>query len=134
EREKYVRAPLVPGARQRFFELMKAAQRHIGQKLVAIAEMPVRRGGTDTRPSRRLRKGEAGRPLLRDQFKRGAQQCFLEIAVVVAARAFLLVLGPAHVNSIYMRPDLASMLTVDADKGIRIKPGGPAASPAEDRQ
>ena len=89
---------------------MKAAQRHARQQFVAVAEVPVRRRRTDPRPARGLGKGEAGRPFLRDQLQRGTQQCFLQIAVVVAARGFFLFLGPSHVNAIYMSPAGSSMM------------------------
>ena len=75
--------------RQRRLELLEAAQRDVGEKLVAVAEMAIGRGRTDARPARRLGKGETRRPLLRDQFQRGAQQRFFQIAVVIAARAVL---------------------------------------------
>ena len=97
--------PAFQRALQRGFELLKAAQRDARHQLVTVAKMPVRRRGTDPRPPRRLGKGKAGRPLLRDQFQSGADERLLEIAVVIAARAFLLVLRPAHVNSLYMSPD-----------------------------
>ena len=87
ERGERVRAAVVPGPRQRRLELLEAAQRDAGQKLVAVAEMPIRRRRAHAGPARRFGKGEAGRPLLRDQFERGAKQRFFQIAVVIAARA-----------------------------------------------
>ena len=47
----------------------------------------------------RVGKGEAGRALFPDQVERGLQQCFLEIAMMIAALgAALLFLAPVHVK------------------------------------
>src|SRR5262249_45905311 len=99
---------VVPGARQRNLELLEAAPRDVGQKLVAIAEMPVRRGRAHARPTRPLGKGEAGRALLRDQLERRAHQGLLEVAVVIAA--LTAVRFPAHVSDLYIDSDAASTL------------------------
>jgi len=82
-----VGAAVVPGAREHCFELVEAAPRHIAHELVAIAEMPVGRRRADPGPARRLSEGEAGGPLLRDQFQRRVNQGLFQVAVVVAARA-----------------------------------------------
>ena len=93
---------VVPGARQRRFELLEAAPRDIGQQLVAVAEMAVGRRRADAGPARGLGEGEARRALLGDQFQRRADQRLLEIAVVVAARTRrAAVFGPAHVKSLH---------------------------------
>src|ERR1700681_384469 len=63
--------------------------------------MSIGRGGTNSGRARRLRKGKARRPFPGDQLERGADQRFLEIAVVIAA----LTPGvprPAHVKGLYM--------------------------------
>jgi hypothetical protein len=67
---------------------LEAAKRDAPQKLVTVAEMAIGRCWTHSRPARRLGERKAGRALLRNQFERGAQQRFLEIPVVIAARAF----------------------------------------------
>src|SRR5262249_56678979 len=87
----------------------EAALRHIGHELVAIAEMPVGRRRTDPGPARRLSEGEAGGPLLRNQFQRRVNQGLFQIAVVVAARARPSALpGPAHVKRVYLDSVAAS--------------------------
>src|SRR4029453_8388655 len=101
----------------------EAAPRHVGHELVAVAEVPVGRRRTDPGPARRLRKGEAGGPLLRDQFQRRVDQGFFQVAVVVAARARPSALpGPAHVKSVYMTRG-----------GPSISAHGPTLAPVNDR-
>ena len=75
--------------------------------------MPVGRGRADAGPARRFGKGEAGRPLLRDQIERGADQRLLQIAVVIAARARCPAC-PAHVKGAYMTPREASTCRASA--------------------
>ena len=103
ECREHVGTAAVPGRRKHGLELIKAAPRHVGQQLVAVAKMPVGRRRADPRPARRFREGKAGRTLLRDQFQRGADQGLLEIAVVIAAGTRTSALpGPAHVKGLYM--------------------------------
>src|SRR6185503_17926103 len=92
----HVGPAVIPGLGERGGEGLEAALRDVGQERVTVAVVPIRRGRADTGPTRRVRKGEAGRPLLRNQFKRGAHQSFLEIAVVIAARA----VAPAPTHAI----------------------------------
>src|SRR5262249_52864211 len=99
-------AAVVPGTRQRLGELVEAAPRHVDQEIVAVAEMPVRRGRTDARPARGLGEREPGRPLAGDQVERRLDQRLLEVPVMVAART--LVIPPAHVKDIYMSRGRAS--------------------------
>ena len=61
------RTPLVPGPRQWTFEELKAATRDVDQELVAIAKVPIGRRGAHPGKASGLGKGEAGRPLFRDQ-------------------------------------------------------------------
>ena len=61
---------LIPGLLEIFREEPKTTDRNIGQKLIAIAEMTIRRGGTDAGHPRRVGKGEAGRAFLGDQAER----------------------------------------------------------------
>ena len=98
---------------QRSLKLLEAAPRHIDQQLVAVAIMPVRRGRADTSRTRRLRKGETRRSLAGDQVQRRADQRFLEIAVVIAARP-VIVPRPAHVNGLYMSRWRASTVICSA--------------------
>src|SRR5438552_19001360 len=82
---------------------MKTAPGHVGDELLAVAEMPVWRGRAHPGPARRLGKREPTRAFLRDQYKRSPDQCLLEVAVVVAARARGPGLSaPTHVNSLYI--------------------------------
>src|SRR5262249_44885548 len=65
--------------------------------------MPVGSRRTDAGHARGIGEGEASRALFSDQVERGLQQCFLEIAVVIAALgAALLFLAPVHVMHFYM--------------------------------
>ena len=73
-----------------------------GKQFVAVAEMPVRRRGADARHARGIGKGEAGRPLFRDQIERCLQQRLFQIAVMVAALGAAIFLAPAHVKGFYM--------------------------------
>src|SRR6185295_18632242 len=83
-------------------KLLEPTPRNVGQQLVAIAKMPVGRGRTDAGPACGFGKGETSRALLGDQLQRRADQRFLQIAVVIAARAILP--GPGHVKGPYMAP------------------------------
>jgi hypothetical protein len=76
----------VPSACKRSFELSEPAPRHVDQQFIAIAKMPVGRGGTHPRPSRSLRESKAGWSLLCDQLQRRADQGLFQIAMVIAAR------------------------------------------------
>src|SRR5262249_53180934 len=96
-------AAAAPRAFQRSLELLVTTPCDIGEKLVAIAEMPVRRCGAHPRPPRRLGKGKPGRALLRDQCECRADQRLFQIAMVIAARTRgAVVLAPAHVKRLYM--------------------------------
>ena len=97
-----VRAAVVPGLRQQRLELLEAALGDRGQQFIAIAEMPVGRGGADAGHPRGVGKGETGRAFFGDQAKRRLQQRLFQIAVVVAALAAALFLAPAHVKGFYM--------------------------------
>src|SRR5262249_45292185 len=99
---------VIPGARQRLLELIEPALCDIRQQFVAIAIVPIRRGGTAAGPARRFGKSEARRALLSDQLERRADQGFLQVAVVIAAGFAAAVLGPAHVNSTYITAGGAS--------------------------
>src|SRR5262249_17874144 len=66
-------------------------------------------------PACRLGKGEARRPLLRDQLERRPHQGLLEIAVVIAALAAVLL--PAHVNDLYIDSGTASTLDSGTQPG-----------------
>ena len=94
---KRVRPAIIPSSRQDHFELLETAQRHCGQKFIAVAEVSIRRCRTDTRPACGIREGEPGRAFLRDQFDGGAHQRLLQIAVVIPARTAAVFLRPAHV-------------------------------------
>ena len=102
ERGECIGTAIVEGARQRGFELLESAQRDIGQQIVAVAEVAIRRRRADAGPARGIGKGEAGGALLRNQFEGGTHERFAQIAVVIAARAMPVVLRPAHVNSFYI--------------------------------
>ena len=104
ERRHRVGPAAIPRGFQRGGELLEAAPRDVGEQLVAVAEMAVRRGRADAGPARRIGKGEPRRPFLGDQLERGADQRFLEVAVVIAARTF----RPAHVKGVYMTLESAS--------------------------
>jgi hypothetical protein len=94
---------------QRSLKLLEAAPRHIGEKLVAVAKMPVRRCGTHVGPTSRLRKGKACWSFLRDQCQRGPDQRFFQIAMVIAAVARgPALLAPTHVTSFYMTRNCTS--------------------------
>ena len=80
-----VGAAVVPGLRQQRLELLEAALRDPGQQFVAVAEMPVGRGGADAGHARGIGEGEAGRALLGDQVERCLQQRLFQIAVMIAA-------------------------------------------------
>src|SRR5262245_20966107 len=86
----------------------------------------------DAGPARSLREGEAGRALLGDQFKGGAQQRLLEIAVVVAAVPGppATLPGPAHVKSLYIGRGESSIGPADSRGCLpwlrpRLGPPGP---------
>ncbi len=79
--------------------MLEAAHRDVGEKLVAVAEMPVRRSRTDAGGTCGLGEGEAGRALLGDQIERRLDQRFPEISVVIAGPAALF---PAHVKGLYI--------------------------------
>ena len=55
--------------------------------------MPVGRGRADTGPARGFGEGETGGAFLGDKLERGADQRFLQIAVVIAARAAMFEAG-----------------------------------------
>jgi hypothetical protein len=66
--------------------------------------MTIGRGGADPGPARGVGEGEAGRALLGNQVKSGADQCLAQIAVVIAAAAWPVILSrPAHVKGFYIR-------------------------------
>ena len=73
---------------------IEAALRDIGDQFVAVAIMTIGRRGADAGPARGFGEGETGRALLRDQFERRADQGFLEVAVVIAARRLAADLPP----------------------------------------
>ena len=100
-------------------ELLEAAQRDVGEQRVAVAVMPVGRGRAHARPARGVGKGEAGRTFFGDQFERGAHQGFLQIAVVIAARAARHVLPHLMVNSFYIK----AAACVDAGSSNRARDG-----------
>src|SRR5882672_4761621 len=94
---------IVPGARERNFELLEATQRNAPQELIAIAKVAIGCSRAHAGPTRSLRKSESARPLFGNQLKRGAYQRLLQIAVMVAARApFPSVMSPAHVKGVYI--------------------------------
>ena len=93
---------VVPGGGQHSGEALETAQRHFRQQRVGVAEMPVRRGGTDAGEPRRLGDGEAGRALLGDQRQRRLDQRLAQIAVMVAAAFEAALPGPAHVKEFYI--------------------------------
>src|SRR2546430_14624554 len=62
---------IVPGARERSFELLEALQRNARQEFIAIAKVAIGGRRTYPRPARRFRKGEARGALLGNQFERG---------------------------------------------------------------
>jgi hypothetical protein len=61
--------------------------RDAGEQIVAIAKMPVGRGGADAGGSRGIGESEARRALFGDQPKRRLQQRLFQIAVMIAALA-----------------------------------------------
>src|SRR5262249_30059584 len=75
----------VPSACKPSFELSEPAPRHVDQQFIAVAKMPIGRGGTHPRPSRSFRESETGRSLLCDQLQRRAGQGLFQIAMVIAA-------------------------------------------------
>ena len=97
-----VRTAVIPGLRQQRLELLETTLGDRGQQFVAVAEMPIGRGGTDAGHARGIGKGEAGRALLRDQPERRLQQRLFQIAVMIAALGAALFLSPAHVKGFYM--------------------------------
>ena len=56
-------------------------------KCVAIAEMTIGRGRTDTGAARRLGEGKAGRPVFANEIERGIDQCLAQISVMIAPAA-----------------------------------------------
>src|SRR3954468_9571718 len=62
--------------------------------------MPVGRRRADPGPARRVGEGEPGRPLLRDQVERGADERLAQIAVMIAAPAITIVAGSIIASSI----------------------------------
>src|SRR5277367_1254271 len=115
QRGERVGTALVPRPRQRRLELLEAAQRHVRQQLLAVAEMPIGRRRADPGEARGLGESEAGRALLGDQFQGGADQRLAQIAVMIAARFVALagfVLAPTHVKDAYMRAGAKSMLAL----------------------
>src|SRR5262249_59486688 len=104
ERREWVRPAVVPGAHECGRELLEAAQCHARKQFVPVAEVAIGRGRADARPTRGLCEGEACRAFLGDQFERGAQQRFLEVAMVVAAlpSPAALPIVPAHVKIVYI--------------------------------
>jgi hypothetical protein len=61
---------VLPGRLERRLKLLEATPRDIGEQLLTVAEMPVGRRRANPRRRRRLREGEPGRPLGRNQFER----------------------------------------------------------------
>ena len=103
ERDIGIGLAVVPGLLQRIAKQLEAALGDVRHQGVAVAEMAVRRRGADPRRARGIGEGEAGRPLLADQVKRGPDQRLAQIAVVVALAALgPVVLRPSHVNGSYM--------------------------------
>ncbi len=78
-------APAVPRASQQHGEPLEAAQRHFRQQRLGIAEVSIRRAGTDAGQTGRLRDGEAGGALLGDQHQRRLDQGLAQIAMMIAA-------------------------------------------------
>src|ERR1051325_3652976 len=98
ERAEGVRPAVVPGLFKTRGEQLEPAQGDIGDQRVAVAEMTVGRGRTDSGPARRLGKGKAGRALTGDQVKRRLDQRLAQIAVVIAAALPRSLFRPPHVN------------------------------------
>jgi hypothetical protein len=107
---EYIRTTAAPCTCQRSLELLEAAPRHVGQELVAVAEMPIGCGGAYSGPAGGLGKGNAGESFLRNQCQRGPNQGLFEIAMVIPAGARRSALsGPVHVKSLYMTRGAASI-------------------------
>ena len=112
---------------ERRLELCEAAQRDARHQFIAVAKMPVGRGGADAGMARGLGEGETGRAVLGDKVQRGADQRLAQVSVMVAAG---LVLAPAHVKGFYMSPAASSMqqdprredMACDARRGLRSVP------------
>src|SRR5262245_46453585 len=103
KRRKWIGPSIAPRVVERSLELLEAAQRNARQQFIAIAKMAIGRRRTHPRPARGFRKGETRGALFGNQLERGADQRFLQIAVVVATRAALpSVMSPAHVKGIYI--------------------------------
>src|SRR5262245_35151169 len=87
-------------SRRRFEPLAKELEALLGGRLdtgVAVAEMPIGCAGADAGAARCFVEAEAGRPVLRNQPASRCDQCFLEIAMMVAGPSERAVLSaPFH--------------------------------------
>ena len=100
ERRRYA---VVPRHVELGGEALEAVAGKLGEQRLAIAEMPVWRGGANAGEPRRLGQAEAGRPVLLDQLARRLEQDLLKIAVVIGARPVPALIVGAHVRGFYMK-------------------------------
>ena len=75
----------VPSGQQDLREHFEAALGDVGHQVVAVAEMAIRRGWADTRSACCLGDREAAGALFPDQPKRGLNEGFAQVAVMIAA-------------------------------------------------
>jgi hypothetical protein len=67
--------------------VLEATPGNVAEQLLAVAEVPVARGGADAGEPGRVGEGEAARPLVADQSQRGPDQRLPQIAAMIFAGA-----------------------------------------------
>ena len=80
------RDAVVPRKIQPRGKALEAVAGELGKERIAVAEMPVRRGGAYAGEPCRLGEAEAGRSILLDQLAGRLEQDLFQIAVMIGAR------------------------------------------------